>query len=207
MANKQVQKKIDLIKELVERQYESPEEYGEMHDYLRCIDTANDIWEVAFVIHFNDDLFATLESSSANSRLSFKTTYGSLEYQGCLIPMVFARINDNEKLSFVSLLRPDIFKEKGHPMADVNLLQILNEQQKLYIDLVVNGKKMQGVYLTNAMKGYLAQDVAKLDRVKFDSKTSSDYFIARGNIKFQAEMANRLGNATIGEIFWKKFVK
>ena len=190
MANKQVQQKIDSIRGFVERQYEGGGDPGEMYDYPRCIDPINDIWEIAFVTHLNDALLSTLKSSSSsnNSQLIFSTTYASLEYRNCLVPIVFTRINHNEELSFASLLRVEIFKEKKHPMADVNILKILNEQQKLYIDLVEHGKKLTSVYLANQMKGELGMDVAKLDRVKFDSNTVFRYSQARINFAFQIEV-------------------
>jgi hypothetical protein len=208
--NKQavIQQKIDSIKGLVERQYEIDGEPGMMYDYPRCIDPINDIWEMAFVIHLNDTLYSTLKSSwsSNNSMLNFSTTYRSFEFNNCLVPIVLTRINKNEELTFASLLRLELFKEKKHPMENVNLLKILNEQQKLYIDLVASGKKLPGVYLTNQMKGYLSADVAKLDRVKFDRKTDSNYSITRTNLVFQIQLETHDIRGHIGQKLWNKVV-
>jgi hypothetical protein len=199
------QQKIDSIKDYVERLYIVDGEPGLMSEYPRCIDPNNDIWEIAFIIFLDDDLYFVLKTSlnENNSMLNFSTTYRGVVYNDCLFPTVLTRINKNEVLTFASMLNVAFFKGKKHPMEDVNLLKILNEQQKLYFDLVYKGKKLPGVYLTNQMRGTLGPDVARLDREKFDSDTIAKYSSSRRNFIFQAQLqAPRTSN--IGQKLWIK---
>lgn len=202
-----VQQKIDSVKRVEERQYETPQETGLMSDYLRCIDTSADKWEVAFVMHFTDKLFEIMKSSSVNSAINVTMTYRSFDYNDCLIPILFIQLNNNEKLSFACMLRLDVFKEKGHPMSEVNILKILNEQQKINFSLAMNGKKMPSIYVTNQIRGYLSKDVDRLDREKLDEKTWSRYSLSHTNLIFQAHMENMNADFNMGSFLWNKLIK
>lgn len=204
-----IQDKVEAAGSFESRQFEGRDANGLMNEYLRCIDTTSEKWELAFVMNLSPEQFELLKKSSVNSAINVYTSYKSVEFNNCLIPVFFVRLNGNEGLSFAGLLRLELFREKDHPLNGLNMVKILNEQQKISITPVVNGKKMPGMYVTNQMKGYLSKDVAVIEGTRFDEQTCAKYSSARMGIKTMA-MRDAISTGTntgLGLIFWNRLMK